>query len=353
MADNGAAKTIADNNARDENKSADLAADAEIAGTSAAAVGIDVSDSAADGPFDIELSEFDTGENTVRSSLGARLRSLTDNVRQILKRDEDAVNQIDKAATDDSSADIDPDADDVIAPEEADDVRRFLDRRRPWRHPLTNRDRRRRTAAAYWSFVYVLLMAGATSLAGFLIVRGYLAVWPSPTSTGASTARSVVPWVFFAVFIAFSGYVTRNVRRTVGYGIAFLAPYLVFVFVNSATDFAVWIVGWIPGNAQVYGLAALGPFVALSLLARDFVRWQLWVEYPNDSCWECSTQIKNERWTFCPTCGADLQAQRVRQAEDEQAELAERRRAEIDITTPSVSDDGAACDENSPRVERV
>ncbi len=195
------------------------------------------------------------------------------------------------------------------------DLSRFRDGRRPWMHPITHRDKRRRLGGLYWAVVYVLLVAGATSLIGFVVVRGYMMFWPSPTTTGTSVARQVVPWVFFAVFLAFTIYVTRSWVRTVVYALLFLFPYLVFLFVSGATDAAVWLVGWVPGNTQVYGLAALGPFIAFVLLGRDFVRWQLWVEFPSDSCWECGKLIESEKWAWCPTCGADLQAQRYAEAE--------------------------------------
>ena len=187
---------------------------------------------------------------------------------------------------------------------------------------------------------------------GFVVVRGYLILWPGPTSSGASVARQVVPWVFFVVFLVFSGFVTRNPIRTAGYAALFLLPYLVFLFIQGATDLAVWLVGWIPGNTQVYGLAALGPFIAIVLLGRDFVRWQLWVEYPNDTCWECATVIKDERWTYCPSCGSDLVEQRQIQAETEAAERASQLARSAGASADSAPGGGDAEREDVERKSR-
>jgi hypothetical protein len=198
--------------------------------------------------------------------------------------------------------------------EDADSPTRFLDRRRPWLRPITSRDRRRRKAAVYWSGLYVLLMAGLTSVVAFVFVRGYLWLWPSPTNTGAGVMTQVVPWATVAVYVGFAAYVTRSAKRTLAYGLLLASPVVVVLFLNEATDVATWLVGWLPGGLQVYGLAALLPFVALVLLGRDFVRWQLWVEYPHDWCWECGAKIADEAWAFCPSCANDLQEQRSREA---------------------------------------
>jgi hypothetical protein len=199
---------------------------------------------------------------------------------------------------------------------DADDVTQLADRRRPWLRPITDRDRRRRKAGVYWSLLYVLLMAGLTSIVAFVLVRGYLWLWPGPTNTGAGVTTQVVPWATAAVYVAFAAYVTRSWKRTLAYGVLLASPVVVVLFLNQATDVAAWLVGWLPGGLQVYGLAALLPFVAIVLLGRDFVRWQLWVEYPEDWCWECGASISDETWSFCPHCGNDLQRQRLVAAEE-------------------------------------
>lgn len=199
---------------------------------------------------------------------------------------------------------------DDAEPPPASEVRRFLDRRRPWLRPHNRRDRQRRFAALYWSGVYVLLMAGATSMVSFLVVRGYLWIAPGPTTTGAGVARRVVPWVLTIVFLGFAYFVTRSLRRLVVLGLLFLAPTLAFAFVGQAQSLAEWVVSWIPGTTTVYGLTAFGPVVAVILLGTDFVKWQLWVEFPQASCWGCGARVRDERWIVCPYCDNDLEAQR-------------------------------------------
>lgn len=200
--------------------------------------------------------------------------------------------------------------DDDPEPPPAGELSRFWDRRRPWLRPATRRDRQRRFAALYWSGVYVLLMAGATSMVSFVVVRGYLWIAPGPTTTGAGVARRVVPWVLTVVFLAFAFYVTRSVKRLVLLGVLFLAPTLAFAFLDQAQSVAEWVVSWIPGTTTVYGLTAFGPVLAVVLLGFDFVKWQLWVEFPQASCWNCGAKVRDERWIVCPYCDNDLQAQR-------------------------------------------
>lgn len=215
-----------------------------------------------------------------------------------------------------------------VALPDADDTTRFLDRRRPWVRPVTERDRRRRKAGVYWSLLYVLLMAGMTSVVAFVLVRGYLWLWPGPTNTGAGVTSQVVPWATAAVYVVFAAYVTRSWRRTLAYGLLLVSPVVVVLFLNQATDAATWLVGWLPGGLQVYGLSALLPFVAIVLLGRDFVRWQLWVEYPEDWCWECGASISDETWSFCPRCGNDLQRQRLALARESKSREARGRSEE-------------------------
>lgn len=195
-------------------------------------------------------------------------------------------------------------------PPPAGEVRRFLDRRRPWRRAESRRDRQRRFSGLYWSGVYVLLMAGATSMVSFLVVRGYLWIAPGPTTTGAGVARRVVPWVLTVVFLAFAWFVTRSWRRLLVLAVLFLAPTLAFTFLDQAQALAEWVVSWIPGTTTVYGLTAFGPVVAVVLLGIDFVKWQLWVEFPQSSCWGCGARVRDERWIVCPYCDNDLEAQR-------------------------------------------
>lgn len=197
------------------------------------------------------------------------------------------------------------------APPPAGEVRRFLDRRRPWLRAHSRRDRQRRFSGLYWSGVYVLLMAGATSMVSFLVVRGYLWIAPGPTTTGAGVARRVVPWVLTIVFLAFAWFVTRSLRRVLVLGFLFLAPTLAFTFLAQAQSLAEWVVSWIPGTTTVYGLTAFGPVVAVVLLGVDFVKWQLWVEFPQSSCWTCGARVRDERWVVCPYCENDLEAQRA------------------------------------------
>lgn len=192
----------------------------------------------------------------------------------------------------------------------------LLDRRRPWIRPITRRDRQRRRAAFYWALLYVLLMAGVTSIVSFVLVRGYLWLWPGPTNTGAGVATQIVPWASAGVYIAFAAYVTRSWPRTVGYGLLLVSPVVVVLFLNAGTNVASWLVGWLPGGMQVYGLAALLPFAALVLLGRDFVRWQMWIEFPDDWCWECGTSLTEETWLYCPGCANDLQEQRLHAARE-------------------------------------
>jgi len=213
--------------------------------------------------------------------------------------------------TDDGSVHATVEADQAdLEPPEADTLGRFTDSRRPWLRARTKRDRSRRLAALYWSGLYVLLMAGITSMVSFLVVRGYLLVAPGPTNTGASVSRRVVPWVVTVVYLVFAFYVTRSLRRLLVLAVLFLAPTAAFLMLDQATSFAQWIVSWVPGTTNVYGLTAFGPVLALVLLGVDFVRWQLWVEFPQDSCWTCGARIRDERWIACPYCDADLDAQR-------------------------------------------
>ncbi len=202
---------------------------------------------------------------------------------------------------------------------DAQDVRRFFDRRRPWLRPVTHRDRGRRTAGLFWILVYVLFMAGLTSTVSFVVVRGYLWLAPGPTNNGVRVARFVVPWVFSTAFVAFAFYVTRSIKRTLLYVLVFLLPYFTFLFIREASDAAAWLVKWVPGGLRVYGLTAFGPILALALLGRDFVAWQLWTEFPDDSCWACGARIQDERWAVCPMCGNDLETQRLEQAAAEHA----------------------------------
>lgn len=231
------------------------------------------------------------------------------------------------ATAEDGVEAVDPDgatdADDGPEPPPSGEVSRFWDRRRPWLRPGTRRDRQRRLAALYWSGVYVLLMAGATSMVSFVVVRGYLWIAPGPTTTGAGVARRVVPWVLTVVFLAFAYYVTRSVKRVVLLGVLFLAPTLAFAFLDQAQSFAEWVVSWIPGTTTVYGLTAFGPVLAVVLLGRDFVKWQLWVEFPQASCWSCGAMVRDERWIVCPYCDNDLQAQR--EAATDEAEAGDSR----------------------------
>lgn len=237
----------------------------------------------------------------------------------------DATGPIDAAADADATAhrdvddvdDVDIDMalgvhfDDDAEPPPAGEVRRFLDRRRPWLRPHTRRERQRRFSALYWSGLYVLLMAGATSMVSFLVVRGYLLIAPGPTTTGAGVARRVVPWVLTVVFLGFAFFVTRSVRRVVVLGLLFLAPSLAFAFLDQAQSVAEWVVSWVPGTTTVYGLTAFGPVAAVVLLGVDFVKWQLWVEFPQASCWSCGARVRDERWIVCPYCDNDLEAQRA------------------------------------------
>lgn len=215
----------------------------------------------------------------------------------------------DEAFEAESGVEANPDGEQTPPP--AGEVRRFLDRRRPWLRPHSRRDRQRRYSGLYWSGVYVLLMAGATSMVSFLVVRGYLWIAPGPTTTGAGVARRVVPWVLTVVFLAFAWFVTRSLRRLLVLGLLFLAPTLAFTFLDQAQSLAEWVVSWIPGTTTVYGLTAFGPVVAVVLLGFDFVKWQLWIEFPQSSCWSCGARIRDERWIVCPYCDNDLEVQRA------------------------------------------
>ncbi len=193
---------------------------------------------------------------------------------------------------------------------------RFFERTRPWGDSESDSDSessslmpeksRRRRAGLYWTGIYILLMAGLTSLISFVVVKGYLSIWPDPTSAGVSVAKTVVPWVFTGVFGGLAFFVTRSVWRTAGYLSLFLLPLLVVAFAQGATDVATWLVSWIPGQTQVYGLVSLCPFIGAVLLGRAFVRWQLWVEFPQDQCWECGRLVTDRRWIVCPMCACDL-----------------------------------------------
>lgn len=216
----------------------------------------------------------------------------------------------DAGTDDDEPGGVDEDGAVDAEPPPAGEVRRFLDRRRPWLRPHTRRDRQRRFSAIYWSGVYVLLMAGVTSMVSFVVVRGYLWAAPGPTTTGAGVARRVVPWVLTIVFLGFAYFVTRSLRRVVVLGLLFLAPSLAFAFLDQAQSVAAWVVSWIPGTTTVYGLTAFGPVAAVILLGVDFVKWQLWVEFPQASCWSCGARVRDERWIVCPYCDNDLEAQR-------------------------------------------
>lgn len=230
---------------------------------------------------------------------------------------------------------------------DADDITRFVDRRRPWLRPETPREQRRRRASIYWAVVYVLLVAGVNSVVSFVIVRGYLFAFPSPTTSGADVAARVVPWVVTVFFVALAAYVTRSWRRTLVYSALLLSPYVVVLFLRQATDAATWIVGWLPGGARVYGLAALLPFLAFVLLGRDFVRWQLWVEFPEDACWECGAVVADDTWVLCPWCGNDLQVQRAASTELEAAQSAA---AASDAAKAAGSD---AADDRRTRADRA